>query len=367
MASDLEVLLYDITGKLNSYANENITEYQSDHILGDYHQSQYAHHAHIFQNMPGTEDYQPVYVYGLNTKYLQHLLRLQCEKPVVFTSDMHDKQVIYYPGEEVCVQNTGSYPISNSGRITVVPPLTSILSKSSDKNKTLLQTVEWEIYNQNLWHLIVFLQSLLTTTVNINMDIDLITDVYWDILAKKYDEERHKSNYLLQEIHFALEKHFPLSHSSEKVKILLKFVRDYWLEIDVLNIDDDNDEISEASQMILPLMISPDIIKRFFFGMHNLLTTNEELKQFYNMEKMFNNKSDDEMHSDLYSAQSVSMSSAYKCVDESLKFISSFSNILLLLMQRFKVFKTIVVADVISASSEYIYPAGEMIVKISYT
>lgn len=355
MASDLEVLLYDITGKLRGYTNEDITVYQSDDISGDCHRYQYTQHSHVFQNMPGTDDYEPVYVYGLNTKYLQHLLRLQCEKPVVFTSDMHDKQVICHPGQEVCVQNTGPYPIRNSGRITVVPPLTNVRSKSSDKNKTLLQTVEWEIYNQNLWDLIVFLQSLLTTTMNINLDMDLIVDSYWDIIGKKYDNERHKSNYLLQEIHLALEKHFPLSHSREKLKIILKYIRDYWVEIGM--------GIDESSQMVLPLMISPEIIKRLYIGMYNLIMNSEDINKLSGMQSLFNKKS---TLSDLHSAQFLS-DSIYKQVDESLKFTSSFSNILLLLIQRFKVFKTIVVADVISASSEHIYPGGEMIVKLSYT
>ena len=366
MASDLEVLLYDITGKLHGYTNENITDYQFNEILGDYHQSYYPEHSHVFQNMPGTDDYDPVYVYGLNTKYLQHLLRLQCEKPIVFTSDMHDKQVICHPGQEVCVQNTGPYPIRNSARVTVVPPLTKIHSKLSDKNKTLLQTVEWETYNQNLWDLIVFLQSLLTTTVNINLDMDLIADSYWDILAKIYDEERHKSNYLFQEIHMALEKHFPLSHSREKLKTLLKFIRDYWVEAEVLGSDTNNFH-TEPSQMVLPLMITPKIIKRLYIGLQNLITISEDTNQLTGLQSLFNKESPQDMpFSDLQSAHFIS-DSIYKQVVESLNFTSSFSNILLLLMRRFKVFKTTVIGDVISASSEHIIPGEEMIVKLSFT
>lgn len=364
MANDLDVLLYDITGKLHGYTNEDIRDYQSDEIFGDY---QCTEHSHIFQNMPGTEEYEPVYVYGLNTKYLQQLLRLQCEKPIVFTSDMHDKQVICHPGQEVCVQNTGPYPIKNSGRITVVPPLTSVYNKLSNKHKTLLQTMEWETYNQNLWGLIVFLQSLLTTTMNINLDMDLITDSYWDILGKKYDEERYKSNYLLQEIHFALEKHFPLSHSRDKVRTILKFICDYWVETNIGMLDISIDDVpKDSSQMVLPLMINPDIIKRLYLSMYDLIKNNEEIKQLSGMQSLFNEECAENIDLKLHKTQPV-LDSMYKYVDESLKFTSNFSNILLLLLQRFKVFKTIPISDVISASTEHIYPGGEMIVKLSYT
>lgn len=358
MASDLEVLLYDISGKLHGYTNQNITDYQCNEIL-----SHHPEHCHIFQNMPGTENFEPTFVYGINTKYLQHLLRLQCEKPVVFTSDLHDKQIIVQSGNEISVLNTGPYPIRNSGRVTVVPPLSNIYSKLSDKNKTLLQTVEWEIYNQNLWDLIVFLQSLLTTTVNINLDIDLIADTYWDILAKIYDEERHKSNYLLQEIHMALEKHFPLSHSREKLKTLLKFIRDYWVEADVL----DRSDIDKEPSTVLPLMITPKIIKRLYVGLQNLITLNEDSIMLNGLKRLFSKDSPMDMpYSDSRSAHFIS-ESIYKQVVESLNFTSNFSNILWLLMRRFKVFKTAVIADVIRATSEHIIPGEEMIVKLSLT
>jgi hypothetical protein len=347
MTSELDVLLYDITGKIHGYTNE---DYPPNEISDD------TQHSHVFQNMPGTDDYEPVYVYGLNTKYLQQLLRLQCEKPIVFTSDMHDKQVIYQPGQEVCVQNTGPYPIRNSGRITVVPPLTSIYCKLSDKQKTLLQTVEWEIYNKNLWDMIVFLQSLLTTTMNIKLDMDLINDAYWDILAKRYDEERHKSNYLLQEIHFALEKHFPLSHSREKIKTIVKFIRDYWIETNLISTN------VEDNQMVLPLMINPDILTRLYLGLNNLLVNSGEINA--GVQGMLNEASVQQI---ALSGKDFLLQPIYKYVDESIKFTSTFSNILLLLLQRFKIFKTIQIADVISASSEYIYQGGEMIVKLCYT
>lgn len=356
MTSALDLLLHDITGKINDYDNDTITDYQSVESTLSTSSSVIDNglitHSHVFQNPLDTEDYEPVFVHGLNTKYMDHLLRLQCEKPVIFTSERHDKQIICHPGQEVSVQNTGPYPIANSARITVVPPLTIVRSKISDQSKTLLQTVEWETFNQNLWDLMLFLQGVTSVTLRICQDMDNFNESYWDILGDKYDEQRQQPHYLIQEIHLALEKHFPLSQSREKIKILVKFIRDYWIV---------KGGFDDTTSYTLPLMLPNDIMSRLHRNVAGLYFVSQNAEQTTALKNAFLQEYD------YHQASNELLPTGKKTIDELLDSTYLFGDMLFLFIRRFKVFKTIVVADVISASSEQIYPGSCMTVRVAYT
>jgi hypothetical protein len=127
------------------------------------------------------------FYYGINIHFTDNLRKLIRKKPVVYTTDRHDKSHILHSEKPVPVHNTGPAKLQIGQRFTVVPPMCLVPEAIRVDGEYVLQTVDLEKFSREFRQLVIWLNLMHDIDETVGLPALRHSKEYWRRIFKMAD------------------------------------------------------------------------------------------------------------------------------------------------------------------------------------